>query len=109
MTELAISIPTMYADHHVLRVRSILGGLDGVAEIRASAAAKEVTIVGENAFDRQQVEDLLREGGYPPDKEPSFPELPANTADESSWYTLIERVTVTNRRDLEMAGDFRMY
>ena len=40
MKTLTLQVPIMYADHHVLRVRDALNGLDGVAETTASAARR---------------------------------------------------------------------
>ena len=109
MTELTVSVPSMFADHHVLQVRRILGGLAGLREIRASAATKEVTLVGDGTLNQEQVEQALRKGGYPPNEEIALPPLPDRNADESSWYTVIKRVTVTNPKDLALSGDFRKY
>jgi copper chaperone CopZ len=37
MASLSLELPTMYGDHHVLEVRRILLGIDGVEEVYASS------------------------------------------------------------------------
>ncbi len=38
MKQLILEMPTMYADHHVLKVRETLDGLKGIEEAYASSA-----------------------------------------------------------------------
>ena len=65
MMSLAVAVPTMYADHHVVEVRRILFEIPGVETIDASAAFQVVEI----EYDPEKTsEDLLRqtldEAGY---------------------------------------------
>jgi copper chaperone CopZ len=110
MSKLTLNLPTMYADHHVLRVRSALVSLSGVTAVVASAARKQVTVDYDEAATSPQ--DIIRElaaSGYSPDQNLPLSVLPKSTDDRSAWFTLIHRVTQTEIRDLEMSGDFRRY
>ena len=109
MKKLTLSVPTMYADHHVLEVRSALAKLNGVVQIEASAAAKRVTVDYDGELSPGDVEQALAKTGYSPNQEPSLPELPKRSEDGSAWYGLIHRTTETEMKDLEMSGDFRRY
>jgi len=65
MMSLAIAVPAMYADHHVVEVRRILFEIPGVETIDASAAFQVVEI----EYDPEKTsEDVLRqtldEAGY---------------------------------------------
>jgi hypothetical protein len=35
--------------------------------------------------------------------------FPKRSEDGSEWYTLVNRITKTEMKDLEMSGDFRRY
>ena len=109
MKSLTLRVPAMFADHHVLRVRELLTDLDGVVQVRASAASKRVIIECGDSVSPQDIEQVLSQAGYPPNQDPSLPELSKYAEDGSSWYTLIQRVTETEQKDLEMSGDFRRY
>lgn len=109
MKKLTYSVPAMYADHHVLRVREVLAGIKGVTEIQASAAQRKVTIAVEDGVAPSQIEQALTQAGYAPGVEPSLEPLPQPSQDGSAWYTLIRRITKTEIKDLEMSGDFRRY
>jgi len=41
MQQMIVDLPGMYADHHVLRVRQVLLGTQGVKEVTASAARRK--------------------------------------------------------------------
>jgi copper chaperone CopZ len=99
MKKFTISVPTMYADHHVLKVRQILGELDGVTNVVASSAGRRVTVEVDNGLTPQQIGRVLERAGYPPNVEPALPEHPQRSKDGSSWYMLIHRVTRTNPGD----------
>jgi len=103
-------VPKMYADHHVLAVRTALTELDGVTNVLASSAFKRVAV----AYDADltgpaAIEERLQSAGYGPDEDWELPELPEGKEDESAWFKSIWRVTRTSMLDLEMAGDFRKY
>ena len=109
MPRITFSVPMMYADHHVLRVRDALSALHGVTDITASAAAKQVAVEGTDSITPEAIERVLTEAGYPPNQDLPMSRTIKGTEDGSSWYTLVQRVTVTERKDLEAAGDFRKY
>lgn len=44
MERVLLEVPHMYADHHVINVRGILGKLKGVEEIYASSSFKQVEV-----------------------------------------------------------------
>ena len=44
MERVTIGAPAMFADHHVLKVRQVLLGLEGVEEVYASAAWQTVLV-----------------------------------------------------------------
>ena len=109
MEQLTLQIPKMWADHHVLAVRKVLSGIDGVREVEASAARKRVSLrYDPSVVGRDQVVQALQSAGYD-STEAQFPEPPANKEPGSSWFASDLRVTQTNRADLEMSGDFRKY
>lgn len=110
MKRSTFSVPSMYADHHVLAVRQALQGIDGVEAVVASAAKRVVVVQhDEGAVSSQALGRALAEAGYavevPVELEPAL----QPSKDGSAWYTLIQRVTNTSRRDLELSGDFRRY
>ncbi len=110
MNDLTISVPTMYADHHVLRVREVLLALTGVSEVRASAARRKVAVsFDEAATSASALREALSAAGYPPDQVPAVGGFPERHKDGSAWYGVIQRTTTTERKDREMAGDFRRY
>lgn len=103
-------VPKMYADHHVIAVRDALLKLDGVADVVASSGMKKVAV----AYDEQRITadaiaNALQAAGYAPGEEPALPKVPENKEDISPWFRVIQRVTTTNFKDLEMSGDFRKY
>jgi copper chaperone CopZ len=103
-------VPRMYADHHVEAVRSALTQLQGVQDIYASSAFKRVAV----SYDAQKVnpkaiENTLAEAGYAPDEEWQLPKTPEGKEDNSPWFQTLQRVTTTNRADLEASGDHRKY
>lgn len=110
MEKALFSVPRMYADHHVLRVRRVLAQLPGVQDVYASAALKKVAVSFDPALtSAQAVQEALKAAGYGPDDPLEFAQPPQNKEDNSFWYRLRPRVTRTNRLDIEMSGDFRKY
>ena len=109
MEKTVLSVPKMWADHHVLKVREVLTALDGVEDVYASSAWKQVVV------------------NYDPDKLTRLPsskrwqELAmgrmermesgraALSAGDPRGMSSGVRVTKTNERDLELSGDFRRY
>ena len=109
MKRVTLSLPSMYADHHVLRVRQLLSEIEGVESIAASAGAKVVTVEFDDALSADDIGARLAEAGYAPNQEPPMVEVPLAIKDGSSWYTIVDRTTVTNMKDLAAAGDVRSY
>ncbi len=67
----SFSIPTMYGDHHVSRVRQIVTALPGITDIRASASRKKLTL----KFDAglvsvESISTALAQGGFAPGAQP---------------------------------------
>jgi copper chaperone CopZ len=110
MKKMTFNVPAMYADHHVLSVRSALSQLSGVQEIIASAARKKVTVdYDEGIITPEKIEETLIQAGYALDQPLPLTKFPKRSEDGSEWYTLVNRVTKTEMKDLEMSGDFRRY
>ncbi|MFN2147643.1 MAG: heavy-metal-associated domain-containing protein [Anaerolineales bacterium] len=103
MEELILNMPAMYGDHHVLKVRAALEDLEGIEEIYASAAWKQLMV----SYDPKQVkpaeiEKVLTEAGYPPNAgEPPMLVHLTNIKRDPQWELLGVRVTETNPADLK--------
>jgi copper chaperone CopZ len=111
MEKLQLDVPTMYADHHVLKVREVLTRLPGVENVYASSAWKQVLVTFDPAkINRETIEQKLAEAGYPvgEDKVPILVTATELRRDPK-WDVLGVRVTKTNRADIEMSGEFRRY
>jgi len=110
MKQLILEMPTMYADHHVLKVREALEGLKGIEEAFASSAWKKLMIsYQEKSIKPAEIEEALTKAGYPPG-EAATPILVKASSDlkrDPQWEKLGSRVTETNQKDLEMAGQSR--
>jgi len=110
MKSITLSIPSMYADHHVMGVRQALLGLDGVESVVASAARRAVVVQHDDAVvSADALSRVLAEAGYPAEVPVELEPTLQPSKDGSTWYTVIQRLTNTDRRDLEMSGDFRRY
>jgi len=111
MEKMVLDVPNLWADHHVLKVRDALVNLEGVEDVYASSAWKQVLVAYDPAkIDRGAIEKALAEAGYPVG-EGGTPILVH--ADEKRrdprWGLLGFRVTETYRADIEMSGEFRKY
>ncbi len=110
MNRITIHLPRMYADHHVLRVRQAVTGLHGILETIASAAKRQVTVTYDpSAQSADQIAAALTDAGYPPDQQVQLPPVVERSKDGSAWFSILQRTTTTERKDLEMSGDFRRY
>lgn len=110
MEKVTFSIPTMWADHHTLAVRSALGKVDGVSDVVASSLYKDVLIKYDpEVVDPQALANTLVEAGYEIAGAPELPTYPERIEDSSDWFRFQERITETDMRDLEMSGDHRKY
>ena len=65
MTQVTLDLPAMYADHHVVEVRRLLMGLDGVEEVYASSGfrAAEITYNAKKVT-KKDIEATLDKSGY---------------------------------------------
>jgi copper chaperone CopZ len=103
-------VPKMYADHHVDAVRNALVKLDGVDNVVASSSFKRVAVSYDpKRLSADAIADALRQAGYGPGEEWELPRIPEGKEDSSSWFQTLQRVTVTDQRDLEASGDHRRY
>jgi len=110
MEKVTFSIPSMWADHHVLAVREALGQVSGVEEVLASAMYKDVLVKYDpTTVKPDTLKSALTTAGYEIAKAPQLPTYPERKDDESDWYQFQERVTETDMRDLIMSGDHRKY
>ena len=107
MEELTLSVPGMWADHHVLAVRDLLREDDAVTSTVASALEGTVHIEYDAArTDPQRIAALLSEAGYACGAAEQAADPPT---DKPAWLTAGVRVTTTNAVDLAMSGDHRKY
>jgi hypothetical protein len=63
----------------------------------------------EDVISADDIHGALAEAGYSPDQDVTLPQMPERSKDGSAWYGVVQRVTTTEIKDLEMSGDFRRY
>ena len=111
MEKVTLEVPTLWADHHVLKARDALSSVEGVEDVYASSAWKQVLVSYDpGKTDSAAIESALVEAGYPVG-EGEVPVLvqPTDVHRDPQWGVLGARATATNRVDLEMSGEFRRY
>ena len=111
MEKVILEVPTLWADHHVLKVRDVLTNLEGVDGVYASSGWKQVLVNYDAAeTNPAAIEKALAEAGYPVG-EGEIPALvqPGKAHRDPQWAMLDSRMTETNQADLEMSGEFRRY
>ena len=111
MEKVVLDVPMLWADHHVLKAREALVNLEGVQDVYASSAWKQVLVAYEDGkTDVAAFEKALAEAGYPVG-EGETPVLvqPGEKRRDPQWKRLGFRTTQTKRVDLEMSGEFRKY
>jgi len=111
MEKVVLEVPTLWADHHVLKVRDVLTNLEGVDGVYASSGWKQVLVNYDAAeINPAVIEKALAEAGYPVG-EGELPVLaqPGQAHRDPQWAVLGLRMTETNQADLEMSGEFRRY
>lgn len=103
MEELIFEMPSMYGDHHVLKVREALTEIDGIKEIYASSAWKQLMISYDpKLVNPAEIEKVLTEAGYPPNEdEAPFLMHMTSTKRDPQWELHGVRVTQTNPADLK--------
>jgi len=111
MEEVVLDIPTLWADHHVLKVREALVPKEGVEDVYVSSAWKQVLVKYDEArIDRATIEKTLAEAGYPVGEgETPILVQPGDVHRDPQWRVLGSRSTETYQADVEMSGDFRRY
>jgi len=111
MTKVVLDVPTLWADHHALKVRDALVNLEGVDGVYASSGWKQVLVDYNNRkIKRADLEKALAEAGYPVGEgEMPVLALPGTRLRDPQWAVLGLRMTETNQADLEMSGEFRRY
>jgi copper chaperone CopZ len=107
MEQLALTVPGMRADHHVIAVRELFKDTEGVEVVRASAMDATLRVEYDPArIDPQRIAALLEEAGYTAGQ---AEEGEAPPTDKPAWATAGVRVTSTDPADLAMSGDHRKY
>jgi copper chaperone CopZ len=88
MTSVAIDVPRMYADHHVIEVRRILLQVPGVAAVDASSAFRAVKIEYDpDKTSEDALKKLLDDSGYLGDLEvPLETGKPAIGSGEEAYF-----------------------
>ena len=110
MEKVVFKIPSLWADHHTLAVREVLGRVDGIEAVTASALYKDVVIEYDPAaLSPDALAVALADAGYSVDQVPEMPSYPERIDDSSDWFQFQERITETDMRDLEMSGEHRKY
>jgi copper chaperone CopZ len=116
MEKLQLSIPAMWADHHVLQVRDVLANLEGVQGVYASSTWKQVLLDFDGAkVNRATIESALAQAGFPTSDSGDTAYNAAHTVApgfkgrDPGWEVLGARTTRTNRADVDMSGEFRRY
>ncbi len=109
MEKVTLTVPAMYADHHVVIVKRLLSPLAGVENVIASSAFKEVEVEFDPAKTNEAaLVKALTDAGYAPGKEQVVERTPDYTPDPA-WQNLGVRSTTTNPVDNQLSGEFRKY
>jgi hypothetical protein len=107
MEQLALIVPGMWADHHVIVVRGLFQDTEGVLVTGASAMDATLCLEYDPAkTDPQKIAARLEQAGY---QTGDAPDAEASPTDKPAWLTAGVRVTVTDPADLTMSGDHRKY
>ena len=109
MEQITLTLPTMWADHHVTNVKRLLSPISGVENVFASSAFKQVMIEFDAGKTSQAaLVKALTDAGYAPGVEQFLAESPYGAPDPA-WDQQGQRVTTTNLVDLQLSGEFRKY
>jgi copper chaperone CopZ len=109
MEKMTVTVPAMYADHHVTKVRQVLSPLAGVESVIASSAFKVVVVEFDPAKNSKvALIKALTEAGYAPGQEAVVDRTPNYTPDPA-WEKSGVRAVTTNQVDLRLSGEFRKY
>ena len=104
MEKVQFNVPDLWADHHTLKVRDVLGRLDGVTDVIASSAFRMVAVSYDPAVVTPgAIMATLEEAGYPVATEGSgVVTQPVPVQDghkDPAWKRLGLRQTRTDPRD----------
>jgi copper chaperone CopZ len=88
MASLSLELPTMYGDHHVLEVRRILLGIDGVEEVYASSGFGVVEVeYNSKKAPKKDLMAALEKAGYLGDFSMAIePSTPANEDVKGAYF-----------------------
>lgn len=104
MERLFLIVPNLYADHHVTRARQVLFALNGVDDVYASSAFREVHVrFDPDKVTREALISALGGAGYPPGEVEIIARTPDHTSDPA-WDVLAQRSVTTHPADLEAAA-----
>jgi len=107
MEQLALTVPGMWADHHVIAVRGLIQEVDGAEVTGASAMDATLLLEYDPAkTDAQKIAARLEQAGYAVG---GAADAEAPPTDKPAWATAGVRVTTTDPADLAMSGDHRKY
>jgi copper chaperone CopZ len=108
MNTISLTLPAMYADHHVTKVRQTLMQLNGVENVIASSAFKTVLVSFDGKVTQDDIVNALTRAGYAPGELELIERTPDHTSDPA-WDVLAPRIVTTSKVDLQMSGEFRKY
>ncbi len=88
MASLSLELPTMFGDHHVLEVRRILLGFEGVEEVYASSGFGVLEVeYNSKKVTKKDLTAALEEAGYLGDFSMAMePSSPANEDIEGAYF-----------------------
>lgn len=109
MASLELTIPALWADHHVTAVKRLLSPIAGVEDVIASSAFKAVVIEYDaKKTSEQALVKALTDAGYAPGELQVIERRPDGRFDPA-WDINGVRTTITNQVDLQLSGEFRKY
>ncbi len=101
MKKLVLDMPSMFADHHVLKVRDILSGVEGVDDVYASSAWGQVMISYDPAKAKPaDIEKALANAGYSTTQETPVLVEADSIKRDPKWVELGVRATKTDPADI---------
>jgi copper chaperone CopZ len=105
MASVTVSVPTMFADHHVLKVRDVLFAMDGVEDVFASSAWQAVIVkYAPEKVQPEAIKKALVDAGYTPDMPtPILAKLVGAHFKDPGWDAVAPRATRTNAVDAKMS------
>ena len=107
MKEVTLTVPAMWADHHVLTVRETLAGAPGVGAVEASARDFTLRISFDPAAtNAETIVAGLAAAGY---VQGAVPGAGDPVSARAAWADGGSRTTTTNSADAAMSGDYRKY